>query len=197
MPDTEDEDSASETFWPEGHKQVIREDFRQLIGARVNNGKKLKHVYQQRYSQKFTDLNLYANKIADMVTIAAENGADDAFEDIISAFLTESPLPEVRRYARYFWPRVFPEKAKQRLRQIIIDEYSQDNVYSYAYKVGYEGKYRSFDEYINQVAEIVVTGVINGADDILEAIYRSFTPLCPLPPARRHPRRLKMWTVPS
>ena len=197
MPDTEDEDSASETFWPEGYKQVIRDDFRQLISAQLNDGKKLRHVYQQRYSEKFTDLVQYANRIADTIAIAAENGADDAFDDIISAFLTESPLPEVRRHARYFWPQVFPKKARQRLRQIIIDEYSQDNVYSYAYKVGYQGKYRNFNEYISQVAEIVVTGVINGADDILEAIYRSFMPLYPLPPARRHPRRLKMWALPS
>ena len=54
-----------------------------------------------------------------------------------------------------------------------------------------------FDKYIEQVAEIVITGAINGTDDMLEAIYRSFAPLQPLPPARRHPRRLKMWVVPS
>ena len=48
MLDTEDADSAAETFWPEGYKEVIREDFRQLIGAYLNDGKGLRHVYQQQ-----------------------------------------------------------------------------------------------------------------------------------------------------
>ena len=196
MPDTEDEDSAAETFWPEGYKQVIREDVRQLIGAQLNDGKKLRHVYQQQYPEKFTDLNQFANRIADMIAIGAENGADDAFDDIISAFWTESPLPEVRRYARYFWPQAFPQRAKKRLQQVIVDEYSQEEVYSHAYKVGYEGSYRNFGEFISQVAQLVVTGAMNGADDMLEAIYRSLASLYPLPPARRHPRRLKTWVVP-
>ena len=92
MPDTEDADSAAETFWPEGYKQVIRDDVRQLIGAQLNDGKRLRHVYQQRYPEKYTDLNQFANRIADMIVIGTENGADEAFDDIITAFLTESPL---------------------------------------------------------------------------------------------------------
>ncbi len=203
MPDTEDADSAAETFWPEGYKQVIREDARQLIGAQLNDGKKrLRHIYQQRYSEKYTDLNQFAGKIADMIAIGTENGADDAFDDIIASFWTESPLPEVRRYARYLWPQSLPQKVKKRLQQVIVDEYSQDDVYTHAYKVGYgcnardnanKGSYRTFDEFISQVALTVVTGAMNGADDMLEAIYRSFMTLYPLPPARRHPRRLKSW----
>ncbi len=198
MPDTEDEDSAAETFWPEGYKQVIREDFRRLIGPQLKDGKKLGHIYRQRYSEKFTDFNQFADRITDMIAIGAENGADDAFDDIISAFLTESPVPEVQRYARYFWPQVLPERVKKRLQQVIVDEYGQDNIYSYAHKVGYQGSYRNFDAFINQVAQLVAIGATNGADDMLEALYRSFfTPLYPLPPARRHSRRLKMWVIPS
>ena len=194
LPDTEEEDSAAETFWPEGYKQVIRDDFRQLIGAQLRDGKKLRHIYQQRYSEKFTDLNQFANRIADMIAIGAENGADDAFDDIISAFLTESPLPEVQRYARYLWPQLLPERARKRLQQVVVDEYGRDDVYNYAHKVGYQGSYRNFDAFINQVAQLVVTGATNGADDMLVALYRSFlAPLYPLPPARRHPRRLKVW----
>lgn len=202
MPDTEDADSAAETFWPEGFKQVIREDIRQLIGAQLNDGKKLRHIYQQRYPEKFTDLNQFVNRIADMIVIGTENGADDAFGDIITAFLTESPLSEGRRYADYFWPQALPQKAKKRLQQVIVDEYSQDEVYSHAYKVGYggnardnpnKGNYRNFGEFISHVAQLVETGAMNGADDMLEAIYRSFVTSCPLPPARRHPRRLKSW----
>ncbi len=128
-----------------------------------------------------------------MIAIGAENGADDAFDDIISAFLTESPVPEVQRYARYFWPQVLPERVKKRLQQVIVDEYSRDNIYSYAHKVGYQGSYPDFDEFIDQVAQLVATGATNGADDMLEAIYTSFLTAGHLPPARRRPRRLKSW----
>jgi len=202
MIDTEDADSAAETFWPEGYKQVIREDVHQVIGAQLSKRKRLRHIYQQRYSEKYADLNQFVGRIADMIVIGAENGADDAFDDIITAFLTESPLPEVRRYARYFWPQAFPQRAKNRLQQVIVDEYSQDNIYNHAYKVGYgcnardnanKGSYRTFDEFIDQVAQLVVTGATNGADDMLEAIYGAFLTPRSLPPARRHPRRLKIW----
>ncbi len=192
MPDTEDADSAAERFWPEGYKQVLREELRPDFhrGTRLN-GENLKDIYQKRYSEKYTDLAEFTGRLADMLSIGAENGADDAFHEIIAAFLTESPLPEVRRYARYLWPETFPEEVKKRLRQIIIDEYSQDEIYRYAYKVGYQKAFPTFEEYMNRVAEIVVTGAMNGADDILGAVYWSFLTPLPLPPARRRPRRLK------
>ncbi len=202
MPDTEDEDSAAETFWPEGYKQVAREDVRQAIGTQLNGKKRFRRVYQQGYCQKYSSYDQFLDRIADMVAIGAENGADDAFDDIIDAFLAEAALPEVARCACYFWPQGFPQRVKKGLQQVIVDEYSQDNVYTHAYEVGYgrnardnanKGSYRYFGEFIKQVAQLVVTGAMNGADDMLEAIYRSFMYLNPLPPARRHPRRLKIW----
>ena len=183
MPDTEDEDSAAETFWPEGYKQVTREDVRQLAAAQLIDGKRLKHVYQRQYSEKYGDLSQFTGKIADMVAI----------DEIISAFLTESPLPEEQRYAGYFWPQAFSREIKKKLKQVIVDEYSQDDVYNHAYKVGYPHSYRNFNEFLSQVAKLVTTGARNGADDMLEAIYGAFLTSRPLPPARRHPRRLKTW----
>jgi len=193
MPDTEDADSAAERFWPEGYKQVIRQDFRQAVAAKFNAGTKLRHVYQQQYSEKFADLDEFVSKIADMIAIGAENGADDAFDEIMEAFLVEDPLPDERKYARYFKPQPFSRSIKNNLTQIVIDEYSQDNVYQHAYESNYQRKLPSFDEFIAQVAQTVVTGSMNGADDTLEAIYRSFMASRPLPPVRRYPRRLKLW----
>jgi len=193
MPDTEDADSAAEKFWPEGYKQVIRQDFRQAVAARFNAGKKLRHVYQQQYSEKFTDLDEFVSRIADMIAIGAENGADDAFDEMMDAFLVEDPLPEGRRYTFYFEPQSFSRNIKNNLAQIVIDEYSQDNVYQHAYESYYQTKLPSFDEFIVQVAQTAVTGAMNGADDMLEAIYRSLIASRPLPPARRYPRRLKLW----
>jgi len=107
--------------------------------------------------------------------------------------LVEDPLPEGRRYARYFEPQSFSRSMKNNLTQIVIAEYSQDNVYQHAYESYYQQKLPSFDEFIAQVAQTVVTGAMNGADNMLEAIYMSFMDSRPLPPARRYPRRLKLW----
>lgn len=193
MPNTEDADSAAERFWPEGYKQVIRQDFRQAIAAKLTAGKKLRHVYQQQYSEKFADLDEFASRIADMIAIGAEKGADNAFDEIMEAFLVEDLLPEGRRYARYFEPQSFSRSTRNSLAQIVINEYSQDNVYQHAYESYYHRKLPGFDEFIAQVAQMVVTDAMNGADDMLEAIYRSFITSRPLPPARRYPRRLKLW----
>ena len=193
MPDTEDADSAAERFWPEGYKQVIRQDFRQAIAAKFAARKKLRYVYEQQYSEKCADLDEFVSKIADMIAIGAENGADDAFDEIMEAFLVEDPLPEGRRYTHYLEPQSFSKNIRNSLAQIVIDEYSQDNVYQHAYESCYQRELPGFDEFIEQVAEIVVTRAINGADDALEAIYRSFMAFHPLPPSRRYPRRLKLW----
>ena len=193
MLDTEDADSAEERFWPEGYKQVMREDVRQSIGVELGDGKRLRHIFRRLYSEKYGDLDQFVNKIADMIAVGAENGADDASEELMEAFLVEDPLPEGHQYFSYFWPQAFSQRVEKRLHQVVVDEYSQDNVYNHAYKVGYQGSYRNFGEFISQVAQLVVTGAMNGADDMLEAIYRSLLTPSPLPPARRHPRRLKTW----
>jgi hypothetical protein len=193
MPDTEDEDSAAETFWPEGYKQIIREDVPPFVREELLKEKPFTSVYEQGYKVKFLDHIQFLEKVADIAAVGAENGADDAFDDIIDAFLTEASLPQLRAYARYTQPSVLSEELQQKLKQNIIEEYSKDNVYIHAYKVGYTKRYPSFNEYINRIADLVITGAMNGADDILENIYHSFMKLAPIMPVRRHPRRLKMW----
>ncbi len=193
MPDTEDADSAAERFWPEVYKQVIREDVRQSAGAKLGDGKRLRHIFQRLYAEKYHDPAQFADKIADMVIVGAENGADDAFDELLETFLVEAPLPQGREYIRYFWPQAFSPSIKNKLTQVIMKEYSQDNIYQHAYDSYYKRKFRSFDEFIDQAARTVVIGAMNGADDMVAAIYRSFVTPHPLPPARRYPRRLKLW----
>jgi NADPH-dependent curcumin reductase CurA len=193
MPDTEDADSAAETFWPEGYKQIIREDVSPLVRKELLKEKPFASVYEQGYKAKFLDHTQFLEKIADMIAVGAENGADDVFDAIINAFLKEASLPQVGAYAHYTQMSILSEELKQKLKQNIIEEYSKDNVYVHAYKVGYTKRYPSFDEYINRIAELVITGAMNGANDILENMYHSFMKLAPIMPVRRHPRRLKMW----
>lgn len=193
MPDTEDEDSAAETFWPEGYKQVIREDVRRVIAEHLNDIKRFRRVYRKGYTESFTGYEQFLGRVADMVAIGAENGADDAFDEIVDAFLEEDALPEMRRYTSYLWPDPLPHEVVERLRRVIVDEYGEDNVYSFTYKVGYKNDFSSYGEYMDYVAGLVMNGVMNGANDTLERIYRSFMNYNRLLPVRRYPRRLKMW----
>jgi ribosomal protein L30/L7E len=195
MPDTEDEDSAAEAFWPEGYKEVIREEVRRAVLAQLTGKKRFHRVYRNGYSESYPSYEDFIAKVADMVAIGAENGADDAFDEIMDSFLEEEALPALWRYTSYSWPDALPRGVREKLRQSIIDEYSQDDVYLFAYKAGYKNDFRSVEEYINRVAELVEVGVKNGAEDALEQIYRSFINLDRLRPVRRYPRRLKMWQV--
>jgi (2Fe-2S) ferredoxin len=193
MPDTEDEDSAAETFWPEGYKQVIREDVRRVVAEQLNDRKQLRRVYRKGYAERFAGYEQFLDRVADMVTIGAENGADDAFDEIVDAFLEEDALPETRRYTSYLWPDPLPREVGERLRRVIVDEYGEDDVYRFTYKVGYKDDFSSYNEYMDYIAELVMTGVMNGANDTLERIYRSFADYERLLPVRRYPRRLRMW----
>ena len=193
MPDTEDEDSAAETFWPEGYKQIIRENISPLMKCELSKNNGFAGLYERGYKDRYSDCGQFLEKIADMTAVGAENGADDAFDDIIHSFLLELPLPQLRAYMRYTEPYALSDGLKQALKQNIVEEYSKDNIYRHAYKVGYAKTFLTFEEYINQVAEIVVTGATIGANDVLENLYRSFFILGPIIPVRRHPRRLKVW----
>ena len=193
LPDTDDEDSAAEKFWPEGYKQVIREEIPAQVSGRLQEKEHFGHIYRSCYSEKYSDHGEFLNRIGDMVAVGAENGADEAFNDIMDSFLYELPLPDVRVYARYLWPETLSEDTTGRLKQIVIDEYTLDDIYTNAYEVGYAEIYAGLDEYIDWVSEIVLVGTRNGANDTLERIYRSFMMHTPLTPARRRPRRLKIW----
>ena len=128
-----------------------------------------------------------------MVVIGAERGSDDAFDEMNTVFISDSslPPPEARRHARYLWPELFPDGIRNSVHQAIVEEYSQEQAYINAYEDQLAGRYRNPEGFMNEIAEFVVVGAENGIDDMLSEIYRSFLFCSPLPPARRHPKRLK------
>ncbi len=193
MPDTEDEDSAAETFWPEGYKQFIREIAPSFYKIALTQDKPFLPVYERDYKDRYPDYNDLIAKLADVVAVSVDNGADNAFDDIVNSFLREAPLPQIRAYARYLPAAVLNADIKDKLGKVIIDEYKLDNIYVYAYGVGYKKTFPTFDDYIQQIAALVINGAQNSANDTLEIIYRSLYFRAPLPPSRRHPRRLKVW----
>ena len=193
--DTEEEDAAAERFWPEGFKQIIREQVGKLIINELKERNSFRQTYEERYSDRYPDFDKFIERIADMVVIGAENGVDDAFDDIHAAFQMETPLPDSLRYAHYFWPQGLSDEIKRRIHTTIVEEYTQERYYQGQFKNANEDwpeRYSDFSRFLDEVAELVVTGAVNGADDILEEIYRAFMLSGPLPPARRHPKRLKI-----
>jgi hypothetical protein len=192
LPDTEEQDIAAERYWPDGFKQVIREEVERAVRLKLNE-KRLGHIYIKQYQDKYADAGQFANRIAEKVIIGAENGADAGFEVIFKAFLTESPLPEIARYAVYLWPYIFRQKIIDRIQNAVAFDYRNDETFKYAFNVGYQKEYLKFDEFIDQIACKITISVINGTDDMLARIYTAFLNWRPLPPARRNPKRLKIY----
>ena len=196
MIDTDEADAAAERFWPEGFKQVIREEVGKLIADKLKQRNSFRQIYEERFSDKYPDFDKFLERIANMVAIGAENGADDAFDDLHAAFQTETPLPDSMEYAHHLWPQGLNAETKRRLHQSVVEEYGQERYYQRQYKNANEDwpeRYSDLGRFLNAVAQLVVAGAVNGADDMLEEIYRAFMHSSPLPPARRRAKRLKIW----
>jgi hypothetical protein len=124
------------------------------------------------------------------VAIGAENGTDGTFDETHSALRKGLDPPMARVRARYLWPAPFDEELKAELRGEIVAEYRESNAFEHLHEDHYPGGL-GFEDFVDQVAELVVAGGINGADDALAAVYRAFLTGSPLPPARRRPRRIR------
>jgi hypothetical protein len=192
-----EDEGYEEKLWPDGYKAVIKSRLREVIAAALRSEDTLQHVYEQQYADRFPDVVRFRERITEMLIIGAEKGGDEAFDDIVTAFLYELPLPEPRVYARYLLFPKLPEDVSRQLMQQVIDEYGQDEVFIHAFKVGYCDLYVDFEQFLYASAELAAVGVVNGVDDMLTAIYRAFATGGPLPPARRNPKRVKNWFVPK
>jgi hypothetical protein len=186
-----------EKLWPDGYKAVIRNQVHPVIASGLRSKDTLQNIYNQQYADRFADLDRFIERIAEMLVIGAEKGCDEAFDDIVTAFLYENLLPEPRVFARYLLVPKLPKEVTRELMQQIIDEYRQDEVFIHAFKVGYSDIYENFEQFLNESARLAVVGVVNGIDDMLAAIYRAFVDGSPLPPARRNAKRIKNWFVPK
>jgi len=192
-PDVAEGQPVTEMYWPETYKEVIRNEVKRAVVPKLARSRDLRKVYAKRFADDYDSLESFADRIGDMVVIGAENGADDAFDNIYTAFVADSLPPKAMGYARYYWPGSLPQPTQKDIHRVVAADYSQERSYRSQYEHHYVSSYRDFDEFINAVADSVVTGAVNGADDMLGQIYRSFLTLLPLPPARRHSRRVKGW----
>ncbi len=191
-----EDEGYEEKLWPDNYKNVIKNQLRIVIASRLRAGDTVQNVYGQQYADRFPDLDRFMDRITEMLVIGAEKGGDEAFDEIVSAFLYESPLPEARVYARYLFLPELPGEVERQLRQQVIDAYREDEVFIHAFNVGYFDLYENFEQFLHASAILAAAGVVNGMEDMLTAIYRAFAADGPLPPARRNAKRVKNWFVP-
>jgi hypothetical protein len=191
-----EDEGYEEKLWPDGYKTVIREKLRPVIAAALRSHETLIGTHAQQYADRFPDLARFMERLAEMLVIAAERGSDEAFDDVVTAFLYENVLPEPRIYASYLLMPGLPDEVERPLLEQIIDDYRPDEVYIHAYNVGYRDLYETYDAFLLASARLAAAGAVNGMEDMMTAIYRSFSTGGPLPPARRNARRIKNWFVP-
>lgn len=192
LPDTNDEDAVAERYWPDGYKSVLRKEGIRVFASKLNAAT-LTNVYRRFYSRRYMSISEFVDAVVGGIVIGAENGADAGFELVYASFLSESALPVPCRVTKLLWPANLGLIDENAIGLAIIKDYRIDDGFLYAYKDGYTRKYASLDNFISRVADIVVSGTINGISTTLEKYYRAFIHQWPLPPMRRNPKRLKTW----
>jgi hypothetical protein len=190
MPDTESADAAAERFWPEGYKQKIRDGVARRVADRLREAGAFEKVYEHRYATALASYTEFVGRVAEIVAIGAENGTDQAFDAIHAALRTGTPLPTPRLRARYLWPEPFDDHLGDELHRDIVAEYRESHTFQHLHEDHSSGDL-IFEEFVGRVADLVVAGGVNGADDALAAVYRALLAGSPLPPARRRPRRIR------
>ncbi len=192
LPDTNEADGLAERYWPDGFKEILREEVEQSARAEVGE-EDLRRVYDGKFSDRYPNCQDFRDRVTRLIIIGAENGADEGFEAVYRSFLSESPLPAARSYSVYFWPPVLSPRVAQEIRAAVGREYAAEEGFQYAYRAGYAGRYADFSGFIDEVSGIIVAGIRNGVDAMLGKIYHAFVVGGDLPPGRRNPRRLKDW----
>lgn len=191
IPDTEDQDADAEKYWPANFKQIIRTRLKDSFTIKVTESSAFTAIHNNYYKEYFDSYEEFVSRLGEIVLIGAENGADEIFDEIYNSFFRETDLPDVRTCANYFWPQPLSDEIKKELHQAVFEEYRGFHDYVHIFEDHINSKYQSFDEFINRIAALVVTGAVNGADDSIGKIYHSFLTGTALPILRRYPRRVK------
>jgi hypothetical protein len=189
--DTEELDASAERYWPDGFKEVIRGPFHQKVLSWLMGERVFEEAWKRHYRQDFEGHEDFCRRLADLLVIGAENGADEAWEELLDCFKREAPLPSGRRYARSTIPEDFLDLLHGKIVAEIISEYAREHLFADHLFEDYSGHYRDLGSFLRAVGEIVADGATRGAQDMMGRITRSIRLGLPLPPARRRPRRLK------
>ena len=192
-----EDEGYEEKLWPDGYKAVIKGQIREVILSKLHSEEIFEHAYVLQYKDKYANFEQFLERITEMLVIGAEKGGDEAFDDIVAAFLYELPLPEPLVFGHYLLMPKLPEAVKRQLIRQICDEYREDEVFVHAYNVGYWDLYENYEQFLSETAVFASVGVINGIDNMLTGIFKAFATAGHLPPARRNAKRVKNWFVPK
>ena len=189
---TKAEENIEEKYWPEGFKKVIRVEVEKTVSGHLTQNRSFIESFQAYYATAYSDYADFIAQLAHTVAIGAENGADAIFDEIYSIAGNKTDLPQVRVYARYFWPNVLTKELKDGIEYAIIGEYRQEEAYSRTYEDHFKDKYRDFNEFLSAIAALVTSGAVNGADDAIGRAYQALMKYEPIPIIRKRPKRLKL-----
>jgi hypothetical protein len=192
LPDTVDEESIQERYWPDNFKKVIHEIYSKNLSEKLKV-KYLQRIYLRRYAESFADILEFKQYLINAIAIGAENGADEGFESIYKSFLCEESLPCLLGLPKLLWPLSISANDKKMIHDSIYSDYFPDDGFIYAYNYGYKNKFKSYTDFINEVADLIIEATINGADNAIMKLYLAFSCGLPLPLIRRNPKRLKTW----
>ena len=189
--DTEDLDAFSEHYWPDRFKEVIREKLSAAVKQVLESEDAFVALYEESYQRNFSTYQRLIQRIAEAAVIGAENGADDVFSEIDRAIDQKGKLPAPRIRPRPLL-RVFDDALRNACAQAIFDEYFPDHFFEHEY--GHcAGNIPDYPTFMHDIARLVTRGAVNGSDEMIASVYRSFYYRLPLPVARRYPKRLKHW----
>lgn len=187
---TETIDAADELFWPQKYKHILRSVVKSDLINWLRTQNIAIKIYERDPNQSF---EMFLEHLAEKIVIGSENGADDAFEKVHGAFNQGMELPHIPQWTNNVLENViFSNEVRCKIKNSIIDEYSLEHLYEHFYQDYYMDKYPTFDLFVEKVSEVAMSGLVNGAEKILQKIIRSFGQGLPLPPARRYPRYLKV-----
>ena len=190
--DTEQYDAASEHYWPDRFKEVIRQKLAGAVIEALQSEDAFMGLYRDRYEKTYAHYDLFIRRIAEIAVIGAENGADGMFATVHAAVVAGGDLPRRAPYRRSLLIDAFNEPLRKAVSRAFIDEYKEDHFYEHAFE-HCKDAFADFPSFMDRLAELVTTGSVNGSEDMLAAVYRSLFYRLPLPVARRYPKRLKRW----
>ncbi len=192
--DTEGEDLAAESYWPDDHKQVLRKRLHDCVLREAERHSVSREFFQKRRVGSLSFHDDFLIFLGHAITIGAENGSDQALARM-SIFLrtggdfTSTAIP----FSSYLWPTLFPPEVKNEIREEALAAFSREHMLEHSYEDHYRETYPSFNDFVKDIAEHLLMGAVNGADETLCSILTALALGLPMPPVRRYSKLLKRW----
>ena len=148
-------------------------------------------VWERHYTTALESYQSFVERVAEIVTIGAENGTDGAFGEIQSAMRRGLDPPLARVRVRYLWPEPFDEELKTELRHEITAEYRESPRPRTPSRGPLSGQTRIRGFHRAGPPSCWSWAASTAPTTGLATIYRALLDGSPLPTARRRPRRIQ------